>query len=69
MAQATASILDSTIETSTDVRSNVRVFAETHMGTQEEPVSDTRDTHIDRVIWAVLVITIIGIGWLIVSSL
>jgi hypothetical protein len=35
-------------------------------------VSDTRDpsySYIDRVIWAALVILIIGIGWLIVSSL
>jgi hypothetical protein len=35
-------------------------------------VSDTRDpsySYIDRVIWAVLVIVIIGIGWLIVSNL
>jgi hypothetical protein len=54
------------------LKSNVRVFAETHMWTREEPVSDTRDpsySYIDRVIWAVLVIMIIGIGWLIVSSL
>ena len=35
-------------------------------------MSDTRDpsySYIDRVVWAVLVIMIIGIGWLIVSSL
>jgi hypothetical protein len=43
-----------------------------YMGTREEPVSDTQDpsySYIDRVIWAALVILIIGIGWLIVSSL
>ena len=54
------------------LKSSVRVFAETHMGTREEAVSDTRDpsySYIDRVIWAALVILIIGIGWLLVSSL
>jgi hypothetical protein len=40
--------------------------------TREELVSDTREpsySYIDRVIWAVLVIAIIGIGGLIVSNL
>jgi hypothetical protein len=57
------------------LRSNVRVFPEghtLHVLTREERVSDTREPsypYIDRVIWAVLVIAIIGIGWLIISNL
>ena len=41
-------------------------------GKREEPVDDTREpsySNIDRVIWAVVVIGIVGIGWLIVSNL
>lgn len=57
--------------------SNVRVFPEGHPSDgavdskREEPVSDTREpsyAYIDRAIWAVLVIAIIGIGGLIVST-
>jgi hypothetical protein len=50
-----------------------RAYSHKYMcGLGEEPLSDMREpsySFIDRIIWAVLVIAIIGIGALIVSNL